>query len=136
MARSLNQGAALGALSLTSLIDIVFLLLIFFLVATRFAEEERDMDVTLPTATEAQPLIATPKEVFVNIDKEGRFFIDGSVIAADEVENVLRRVVTNNPVNRTVIIRADEDAKHKFVVVVMDACNKVGISDYTVAIAD
>ena len=51
MAVKIKKGTALGALSLTPLIDIVFLLLIFFLVATRFAEEDRERDVELPSAS-------------------------------------------------------------------------------------
>lgn len=135
MAVKINKGSALAALSITPLIDVLFMLLIFFLVATEFESEERELKVTLPTATEAQPLIAAPKEVFVNIDDEGKYFVEGRVVSVEEIHQVLRRAVANNPINQSVIIRADENTKHKFVVVVMDACNQVGISDYTVATA-
>ena len=53
MAVKIDKGSALDSLSLTPLIDIVFLLLIFFLVATKFAEEERELAVMLPEASEA-----------------------------------------------------------------------------------
>ena len=59
MAVRIDKGSALDSLSLTPLIDIVFLLLIFFLVATKFAEEERELAVMLPEASEAQPLSIT-----------------------------------------------------------------------------
>ena len=61
MAIKLKQGRALGSLSLTPLIDVVFLLLIFFLVATRFAQEDRELDVELPSASEAKPLVASQR---------------------------------------------------------------------------
>ena len=130
MAIKLKQGRALNSLSLTPLIDVVFLLLIFFLVATRFAQEDRELDVVLPSASEAKPLVAQPQQVFVNIDEHGKYFVDGKVLAADEVQQVLRRVVTNNPVNQSVVIRADKRVPLDYVVFVLNACNRVGIFDY------
>src|SRR5688572_14413720 len=108
MAVKINKGTSLDVLSMTSLIDVVFLLLIFFLVATRFAQEDRELEVVLPAASEAKPLIASPKEVFVNIDKDGMFYLDGRTLGADEVEQTLRRAAANNPLNQAVIIRADK----------------------------
>jgi biopolymer transport protein ExbD len=136
MAVKINKGTSLDVLSMTSLIDVVFLLLIFFLVATRFAQEDRELDVVLPAASEARPLIASPKEVFVNVDKDGGYFVDGRTLGADEVEQVLRRAATNNPLNQTVIIRADKRVQLDFVVAVMNLCNRVGISDYKITTAD
>ena len=52
MAVRIRKSSVLQSLSLTPLIDVVFLLLVFFLVATRFAEEDRQLDVKLPTASE------------------------------------------------------------------------------------
>ena len=135
MAVKINKGQALGSLSLTPLIDVVFLLLIFFLVATRFAQEDRELEVVLPSASVAQPLIAAPKEVFVNIDQNGKFYIEGTFMTTDEVGEALERAAVNNPVNQSVVIRADKRVQFDFVVAVMNACNEVGITDYTVTTA-
>ncbi len=134
MAVKLKRGQALGTLSLTPLIDVVFLLLIFFLVATRFAQEDRELDVVLPSASEARPLTVQPRELFVNIDHQGNFFIDGKTLNGDEVEAVLRQAVANNPVNQSVIIRADKRVQLDYAVLVMNLCNKVGILDYKLTI--
>jgi biopolymer transport protein ExbD len=131
MAIKLNKGAALDNLSLTPLIDVVFLLLIFFLVATRFAKEDRELDVVLPSASEAQPLIEQPKQVFVNIDHEGRIFVGGKVLTAPEVLHVLREAVANSGTTPSVIIRADKRVALETPVVVMDLCNRAGIFDYS-----
>ena len=88
MSITIEKGKALDNLSLTPLIDIVFLLLIFFLVATRFAEEERELDVMLPEASEAQPLTVQPRELFINIDREGRYFVTGKTLSLDQLHNV------------------------------------------------
>jgi biopolymer transport protein ExbD len=134
MAVKIKRGQALGTLSLTPLIDVVFLLLIFFLVATRFAQEDRELDVVLPSASEAKPLIVQPKELFVNIDHQGNFYIDGKTLNGDEVEAVLRQAAANNPVNQSVIIRADKRVQLDYAVLVMNLCNKVGIFDYKLTI--
>lgn len=134
MAVKIKRGQALGTLSLTPLIDVVFLLLIFFLVATRFAQEDRELDVVLPSASEARPLIVQPRELFVNIDHQGNFFIDGKTLNGEEVEAVLRQAVANNPVNQSVIIRADKRVQLDYAVLVMNLCNKVGILDYKLTI--
>lgn len=134
MAVKINKGAALGTLSLTPLIDVVFLLLIFFLVATRFAQEDRELDVMLPSASEARALTIQPKERFINVDHRGRYFVDGATLTGQEVENVLEQAAADNPVNQSVIIRADKRVPLDYVVFVLNACNKAGIFDYSLTI--
>ncbi|QDU99089.1 ExbD/TolR family protein [Lignipirellula cremea] len=133
MAVQIKKGGALAALSLTSLIDVVFLLLIFFLVATRFAEEDYEMKISVPSASEAQPIIAPPDEVYVNINQQGEYFVKGKTIGIDELEVILKDALTQNPVNQKVIVRADKRAMVEPVVAVMNLCNRVGIVEYTVA---
>lgn len=132
MAVRIKKGSALAALSLTPLIDVVFLLLVFFLVTTRFAQEDYELAVKLPAASEAQPLMAEPKEKFVNIDRHGEYVVDGRVMTRDEVEEVLRQAVADNPVNQSVVIRADKRVEFDYVVAVMNLCNRTGVSDYSV----
>ena len=132
MAVKIKKGTALASLSLTPLIDVVFLLLVFFLVATRFAQEDRELEVQLPTASEARPMTEEPKELFVNIDKDGNYFVSGQRLVAMEVEVALRQAVADNPVNQSVVIRADRRVPFDYVVTVMDLCNRTGVRDYTV----
>lgn len=132
MAVKPSKGNALSALSLTPLIDVVFLLLVFFLVTTRFAQEDYELDVVLPSASEAQPLIAEPKELFVNIDQQGAYYVEGRMLTALEVEEVLRQAVANNPVHQSVVIRADKRVPFDFVVTIMNLCNRTGVIGYSV----
>ena len=117
---------------MTPMIDVIFLLLVFFLVTTRFAQEDYELDVVLPSASEAQPLIAEPKELFINIDQQGDYYVDGRVVTRDEVEEILQQSLTNNPVNQSVVIRADKRVQFDFVVAVMNLCNRTGVRDYSV----
>ena len=132
MAISLNKGRAANLLDLTPMIDMVFNLLIFFMVVSRFAQEDRELDVILPSASEARPLTARPKEVFVNIDQQGRYFVEGNILDEPEVEAYLLRAARDNPLGQSVVIRADKRVQFDSVVVVMNLCNKAGIRDYTV----
>jgi biopolymer transport protein ExbD len=132
MTIQIDKGSALGHLSLTPLIDIVFLLLIFFLVATRFAEEERELDVMLPEASEAQPLVSKPQELFINVDHRGRYYVTGKILELAELNQVLKTAWVNNPGRQSVVIRADKRCRWEYVVAAMNACNKAHIHDYRV----
>lgn len=124
------------SLSLTPLIDVVFLLLIFFLVATRFAEEERQMDILLPEASAAEPLIAQPKQLFVNVDRNGRYYIAGAELDQARLERALKQAWADNPGRQEVIIRGDRSARWEHIAVVMNLCNKANIRNYKVAMDD
>jgi biopolymer transport protein ExbD len=127
-----RQSSVASTLSLTPLIDVVFLLLIFFLVTSEFEEEERRLDIVLPTATSAVPMISKPREIVVDIDSGGSIFLSGQPTELPELQRLLRVAVANNPTNQTVVIRADRSTSFQPVVSVMDVCNKSGVSDYSV----
>ncbi len=129
MTITIKKGTALGSLSLTPLIDIVFLLLIFFLVATRFADEDRELEVMLPTASEAKPLIVKPREIFININEQGAYFFGNQQMDIEQVEKTLQTADVNNPMGQTVIIRADKRCTWDAVVAAIDACHRAGIHD-------
>src|SRR6187399_1015470 len=118
MTVNINKGSALDALSLTPLIDVVFLLLIFFLVASKFEEQERELNVVLPQASEARPLVSKPREMFVNVDQQGSYYVEGRRLAQQELLAALERAWANNPGRQTVIIRADKRCSWEFVVAV------------------
>ena len=132
MAVELERETSLFALSLTPLIDVVFLLLVFFLVATEFAEQERELRVMLPEASEAQPLTSKPRELFINIDERGRYFVSGKTLTSDELHSALKMAWVNNPDRASVIIRADKRCPWQYVVAAINACLKANIRDYKV----
>jgi biopolymer transport protein ExbD len=134
MSVKIKRTSAVGSLSITPLIDVVFLLLIFFLVSSRFSEEERELDLNLPSVTEALPATAQPDEMVVNVDAEGRYYIDGAFRQVEQVEQILRRAKTNNPLTQTVVIRADKAALWEPVATAIGLCKKVGINEFTATI--
>jgi biopolymer transport protein ExbD len=136
MAVKIDKGTALSNLSLTPLIDIVFLLLIFFLVATRFSEEEREMNVQLPDASEAKPLTSKPRELFINIDEKGRYYVTGKIVTLPQLDPILQAAWINNPGRASVVIRADKRVTWQYVVGAMNACNKAKIRDYRITTSE
>lgn len=136
MAIQLRHSKALGLFNMTPMFDMMFLLIIFFLVTSQFAQEEKELDVQLPEGTEAMPLTARPSEIYINVDEQGRYFVDSRILTAEELEQFLRQAAANNPVNQTVIIRADKRAQWNFVAAAFRACNEAGIRDYYPAFSD
>ena len=114
---------------LTPLIDVVFLLLIFFLVATRFHEEEREIDTKLPEVAEALPLAVTPQEVVVNISEKGEYVIVGEVYTEGQLRARLHARAVKNPHQR-VQIRAHERVAWKYPAEVMGICEKENLEHY------
>ncbi|MDO4573856.1 MAG: biopolymer transporter ExbD [Planctomycetia bacterium] len=132
MAVKINKGETLSGLSITPLVDVVFLLLIFFLVATRFVEDERALDIQLPTASEAVPLLAEPKELVINIDASGKYFMAGKPYALPQVESVLKATWDGNPTGASVIIRGDRRSPFGAVVNVANICRSLDLKYSTV----
>ena len=108
---------------LTPVIDVVFLLLIFFLVATEYHQEERELDVVLPEVTQAQPLTMT-KELIVNITKAGEYKVAGRDYDEQQLYLIIREAKENNP-QMTALLRGDGQSALRHAVRVMGMCNKV-----------
>src|SRR5947209_15331153 len=121
----------LGIPNMMPLIDVVFLLLIFFLLASRFEREERELNVLLPEVAEAQPLAMTP-ELVVNITPEGKYVVAQKEYGEEQLAALLDQARRNNP-HQSVLIRGDGRAAWKFGVRVMGLCNKAKIDNYRVA---
>ena len=75
MSVQLRESSAMSSLSIAPLIDGVFLLLIFFLVTSRFEKQERELDLELPEASQSVPITETPSEIVVNLGVDGQLVI-------------------------------------------------------------
>lgn len=132
MSVKIDKGRLGTGLEMTPMIDIVFLLMIFFLVASKLDEDDRSLDVVLPQASAAKPLTARPREFVINIDRKGNYYAGARPVPLAELTQLLVQSAADNPHRQTVIVRADEETAHKFVVAAMDACVRAGIDDYQV----
>jgi len=112
--------------NITPLIDIVFLLLIFFMVSTTF-ERESEIDITLPEAT-IDAGKETSEVIEVTISADGTFFINGKRVINNQVATLKQALlkVANGREDPPIIISADAKATHQAVVSVMDAARQLG----------
>jgi biopolymer transport protein ExbD len=131
MSVTIRKGSVLEAQNLTPLIDVVFQLLIFFLVATEFAEEDKEIEFPLPDASTAMPMNAVAA-TYLNIDRTGRFLMEGNVMDPAEVELALKRLVRGNPVSQKVIINADRKTPLESVVQAIDLCKRARVADFSI----
>lgn len=132
----IKRGDAAGLVNLTPMIDVVFQLLLFFIVVSKFSEAERHIKMQLPQASEAKPLTVKPKEFFINIDKDGHHFAAGTAVSLRQLEQTLQQLAANNPGRQSVIIRADRRSQLEATVSAVNACQKAKIQDYTVTTAN
>jgi biopolymer transport protein ExbD len=115
-------------INLMPLIDMVFLLLIFFLVATTIAQDEREVSIQLPATADVQPLSAPPKQVIINIDADGTPNITGRAYDDAALLELLEDVARNEP-GREVLIRADERSLHRYFARAASICRQAGVDE-------
>ncbi len=121
--------------NLTSMIDVVFLLLIFFMVSTSFINEA-SLSVTLPTAS-STPAPGEPEPVEVTVGADGRYFFGGSELV-NTGRAALRQALLDAAdanTDRVVVVRADARAPHQSVVTVMDVAGRAGFARISIVTA-
>ncbi len=124
-ARQVDQGLSL---ELTPLIDMVFLLLIFFLVATTFHQEEREMQIALPVATSSGPISALLQELVINVDEEGHIILGGRRVEPQSLRSMIAEAVEVNPQQKGTV-RGDRRTAYANIVTVLDICKGAGIQE-------
>lgn len=136
MTIQIKKGKALDSLTLTPLIDVVFLLLIFFLVATQFAQDDEQLPIQLPTASNALPMTLEPEELVISVGEDGTYVAQGKRLAIRDIENVVRQAVADNPQRQTVIIRGDRRVPFQHVVALLDLMHQLQVPSYRIAAED
>ncbi len=116
------------AIELTPMIDMVFLLLIFFLVATTFHQTEREMQIALPFASSATPISSLLQEIVVNVDIDGKIVIGGRTLEPNELRVMIEDSVRINPDGK-VTVRGDRRTAYANIVAVLDICKGAGVQE-------
>jgi biopolymer transport protein ExbD len=118
---------------ITPLIDVVFLLLIFFMVSTTFDRESQIL-IELPQAT-GEEAIHAPDELEITIDASGIFFVNKREVINTEVETLKLAIAKAVGEERDipVIINADAKTPHQAVVTAMDAASQLGLARMTIS---
>lgn len=123
-----DDGAEEPLLGMTSLLDVMFILLIFFLVASSFTEEERDLEIKLPRADPDAALSAAPRVLVVNVRRDGRVTVGAKTLAIDDVARAVKEAVAGDPAQK-ILVRGDAAARHEHVAAVMRACRQGGVAE-------
>ena len=120
--------------NLTSLIDVVLLLLIFFMVSTSFVKQSQ-ITISLPQADSAEVVEEVPDQIDIMITETGSFLVNGRELINSRVEtirNALQKVSGGNS-NLPLTISADANAKHQDVVSAMDVAGRLGFTRISIA---
>jgi biopolymer transport protein ExbD len=127
------QHDEIPTLNLTSMIDVLFLLIIFFMVATKFDEMERDIQVAVPQVVQAGNDASPPKPLVVSVHADGRLDLDGKVLSETELASQLaaRRTPLSEP---TVVIHGDAKCAFQHVASALGACRHAGISELGITV--
>lgn len=120
------------SLNLTPMIDIVFLLIIFFMVGTRFSEIEQKFDVELPTAAPMKTLSREPDPLIVNVARSGELAINGKQLSLSEVREQLM-IAREAWADQPVLIRGDGDGTYQAIIDVMNLCHEAQIRRFSLA---
>ena len=114
------------AVPLAPMLDVLFLLLIFFVTTSSFRAQEQQLDVNLPAAQAADDAEPQRTEVVINVKKDGSILLDPSEQTIDQLRQTLRQLVEDFP-NERVIIRGDKKVTYDRIVQVMDTARAAGV---------
>jgi len=120
-------------LNITPLIDVVFLLLIFFMVSTTF-DHESEVNITLPKASK-EIAQAKPDAINVAIDAESRIFINKNELVNSQISTIKEALydISADLEDAPIIISADEETPYQMVIRIMDAARQLGLVKITFA---
>ena len=117
--------------NLTPLIDMLFLLIVFFLVTSVFVQEEIDHEVQLPTSRQSETLTRPASPLIINVRRDGTIIMGAVPVGADELEEKLSLIYSQEP-GRPVVVRGDRRVVLQQCVKVMDVLKRVGFAKFTI----
>ena len=127
-----NKEPESAAFPLAPMIDVVFLLLIFFIATMQFSQSERELEVSVPVAEEGPDARQTVGEIIVNVKEDGEVVVDNAVMTQAQLFEKLQRISAIHP-NQAIRIRGDGQVEYQKIVEVIDVCQKAGIPNISFA---
>jgi biopolymer transport protein ExbD len=119
-------------LSLTSMLDVIFLLLCFFVTSSVFSQWESEISIRLPEAKTSEQQDRLPGEIIVNLAKDGSLRVNGTAMTLDDLQGRLKKIAKFYP-GQSVIIRADKETQYEQLVSVIDACRGADVWNFSLA---
>ena len=128
-----SQDDEMPAINLTPMLDIVFNLIIFFMVGTRFVDSEHKVDVKVPQVKSDQKLAAVPDKRIINVFRDGRIALDRQELTLEQLTAKLGSDRRSRP-DMGVVIRGDAEGPFQNVANVLTACRDAGIADMGISV--
>lgn len=122
-------------LEMTALMDVIFLLLCFFVTTSVFSQWESEIAITLPSAKSATVPGRMPGEIILNVSAGGMVSVNGQVLSLEELSKRLSRLSKLYP-GQPVVIRADRATSYESLVAVIDACRSADVWNFSLATKD
>lgn len=119
-------------INLTPMIDIVFLLIIFFMVGTQFSAQERQFDIELPSVSSSQPLTNLPDELVVNVRRDGTILLGEEQQTLPELQAALIQAKANYA-DQAVVLRGEGEGPYQYMMDVVAACQHAEIKSISLA---
>ena len=127
-----GKRAKAPALALTSMLDVIFLLLCFFVTASVFSQWESEISISLPSAASAETPGRLRGEVILNVAKDGSVIVNARKLTLQDLGARLRKVAEFYP-GQPVVIRADGQTAYSSLVAVIDTCRNAGVWNFSLA---
>ncbi len=121
-------------IQLAPLVDVLLLLLIFFLMTWNAARSENELDVKVPKASAAKEKTAPIGDVVVNVKADGNVIVNRRTLTGPELTELLKSLVRLNS-EQAVVIRGDEVGAYKNIIGVLNICTEAGITNIAFATA-
>jgi biopolymer transport protein ExbD len=121
-------------IQLAPLVDVLLLLLIFFLLTWNAARNENELDIKIPKATAATEKSAPIGDVIVNVKADGSVVVNRRALSGPDLATLLKKLVQLNS-DQAVVIRGDEAGEYKNIVNVLDICSQAGVTNVAFATA-
>ena len=127
-----EQKSRAPGIALTSMLDVIFLLLCFFVTVSVFSQWESEISIKLPASKTSEQPERLPGEIIVNLTKEGVVKVNGAVMPLPELKARLAKIAKFYP-GQPVIIRADRETRYEALVNVMDTCREADVWNFSLA---
>lgn len=125
----------LPTLQMTSMMDIIFLMLLFFITTSVFSQWEYEVNITLPTAQSGKVPDRLPGEIIINITQDGRISVNQQDLTLDALRARLERLARYFP-GQPVVLRADKATRYESLMKVIDTCRKADIWNFSMATSE
>jgi biopolymer transport protein ExbD len=130
---SSTDRASPGA-SMTPMIDVVFLLIIFFLVSSHLARQENRLPLNLPLASTFDPVNPEKAPLTISIDREARIRVAGKYTELDSLRTILVDLSKRSEGGGSIRIRTDGAVQYQFVEPVLREAARAGVTDAAIAV--